>query len=347
MTLNYFQVKYEELFMKKNRMYIVIHILVMFLILGSTQAKTITLYSGRSKSLVEPIIEQFEKDTGIEVIVSYANTTQLASKLITEGKKSPAALFWAQDAGALGAVSKKRLFEKLPKDILSKVPETFQHGDGLWVATSGRARVLAYSSDRLTTDKLPDSIFDLTKRNWKGKVGWAPLNASFQAFVTAMRGQVGDKRTEKWLRDMKKNGTIAYPKNTPIIEALAAGEIDLGLPNHYYLFRFKKSNSKCPVSQTFFKVKDPGNLVNVAGIGLLKNSKDQKTSLKLIEYLLSSKVQQYFVSEVFEYPVIDGVIPNPNLVPLDELLNIVPKFDLNEMDDIEGTVKLLRRVGIM
>ena len=328
-------------------MNIVVFSLIISLILGSAQAETIILYSGRSKSLVEPIIVQFEKETGIEVKVSFANTTQLASKLITEGKKSPAALFWAQDAGALGAVSKKGLFAKLPKDILSKVPETFQHGDGLWVATSGRARVLAYSSDRLTTDKLPDSIFDLTKRNWKGKVGWAPLNASFQAFVTAMRGQVGDKRTEKWLRDMKKNGTIAYPKNTPIIEALAAGEIDLGLPNHYYLFRFKKSNSEFPVSQSFFKDKDPGNLVNVAGIGLLKNSKNKKTSLKLIEYLLSSKAQQYFVSEVFEYPVIDGVIPNTDLVPLDELLKIVPKFDLNEMDDIEGTVKLLRRVEIM
>ena len=328
-------------------MYIVIHILVMILIIGSTQAETITLYSGRSKSLVEPIIIQFEKETGIEVEVSFANTTQLASKLMTEGKKSPADVFWAQDAGALGAVSKKGLFTKLPKKILSKVPETFRHKDRLWVATSGRARVLAYSSERLSKDNLPDSIFDLTLSKWKGKVGWAPLNASFQAFVTAMREQVGDDRTEEWLRDMKKNGTIAYPKNTPIIEALAAGEIDLGLPNHYYLFRFKKSNSKYPVSQTFFKVKDPGNLVNVAGIGLLKNSNNQKTALKLIEYLLSSKAQQYFVSEVFEYPVIDGVIPNTNLIPLDELLKIVPKFDLNEMDDIEGTVKLLRRVGIM
>ncbi len=328
-------------------MYIVIHFIVMILIIGSTQAETITLYSGRSKSLVEPIIIQFEKETGIEVEVSFANTTQLASKLMTEGKKSPADVFWAQDAGALGAVSKKDLFTKLPKKILSKVPKAFRHGDGLWVATSGRARVLAYSSERLSKDKLPDSIFDLTQPKWNGKVGWAPLNASFQAFVTAMREQVGDDRTEEWLGDMKKNGTIAYPKNTPIIEALAAGEIDLGLPNHYYLFRFKKSNSKYPVSQTFFKVKDPGNLVNVAGIGLLKNSKNQKTALKLIEYLLSSKAQQYFVSEVFEYPVIEGVIPNTNLVPLDELLNIVPKFDLNEMDDIEGTVKLLRRVGIM
>ena len=326
--------------------YILMFVLV-FALIGTTYAETLTLYSGRGKSLVDPIIQQFEKETGIEVKVSYANTTQLAAKLRAEGDKSPASLFWAQDAGALGAVSKKGLFAKLPESVLSKVPETFRHADGLWVATSGRARVLSYSPERVRADTLPDSIFDLTQPKWKGKVGWAPQNASFQAFVTAMRAQVGEERTEKWLRDMKANGAIAYPKNTPIIEALAAGEIDLGLPNHYYLFRFKKGNSKFPVDQTFFKANDPGNLVNVAGIGLLKSSENQETALKFIEYLLSVKAQQYFVSEVFEYPVIEGVIPNANLLPLDELLKIVPTFNLNEMDDLEGTLKLLRRVDII
>lgn len=321
--------------------------LLSFVLIGTLHAETITLYSGRSKSLVDPIILQFEKETGIEVKVSYANTTQLAAKLLTEGKKSPASLFWAQDAGALGAVSTEKLFEKLPKSILNKVPKTFRHADGYWIATSGRARVLAYSPERVKMEALPESVFDLTQPKWRGKVGWAPLNASFQAFVTAMRAQVGEERAEKWLRDMKANGAKAYPKNTPIIEALAAGEIDLGLPNHYYLFRFKKRDSKYPVEQTFFKAKDAGNLVNVAGIGLLKSSDNKKTALKFIEFLLSAKAQQYFVSEVFEYPVTEGVIPNANLLPLEDLFKIVPTFDLNEMDDLEGTIKLLRRAGIM
>jgi iron(III) transport system substrate-binding protein len=320
---------------------------LMFTLTGMVHAETLTLYSGRSKSLVDPIIQQFEKETGIEVKVSYANTTQLANKLKTEGKKSSASLFWAQDAGALGTVSKEGLFTKLPESVLAKVPKTFRHADGLWVATSGRARVLAYSPERVKMEALPESIFDLTQPKWRGKVGWAPLNASFQAFVTAMRAQVGEERTEKWLRDMKANGAKAYPKNTPIIEALAAGEIDLGLPNHYYLFRFKKGNSNFPVEQTFFKANDPGNLVNVAGIGLLKSSDNKETALKFIEFLLSAKAQQYFVSEVFEYPMTESVIPNAKLLPLDDLLKIVPTFDLNEMDDIQGTVKLLRRAGIM
>ena len=336
--------------MFKNRSILFNYFLSIFLLLtliGTVHAETITLYSGRSKSLVDPIIQQFEKETGIEVKVSYANTTQLAAKLHAEGEKSSASLFWAQDAGALGSVNKKELFTKLPESILMKVPKTFRHADGFWVATSGRARVLAYSPERVKIEALPESVFDLTQPKWRGKVGWAPLNASFQAFVTAMRAQVGEERAEKWLRDMKANGAKTYPKNTPIIEALAAGEIDLGLPNHYYLFRFKKRDSKYPVEQTFFRANDPGNLVNVAGIGLLKSGENKETALKFIEFLLSAKAQQYFVSEVFEYPVTEGVIPNAKLLPLEDLLKIVPTFDLNEMDDLEGTIKLLRRVEMM
>ena len=325
----------------------VLPVLILFTLAGMVYAESLTIYSGRSKSLVEPIIKQFEKETGIEVKVNYGGTTQLAAALLTEGDKSPAALFWAQDAGALGAVSKKAMFEKLPETILTQVPSDFRDADGFWVATSGRARVLAYSPERVKMEELPESVFDLTQPMWKGRVGWAPTNASFQAFVTSLRVQVGEEQTEAWLRGMKANGVKQYAKNTPIIEALAAGEIDLGLPNHYYLLRFKKGNSGFPVAQTFFKASDPGNLVNVAGIGLLKSTENKETALKFMEFLLSAKAQQYFTSDVFEYPVIEGVIPNANLLPLSELLQLAPTFNLNEMDNLEGTRDLLRRAEIL
>ena len=322
-------------------------ILLLFTLIGTVHAETLTIYSGRSKSLVEPIIKQFEEASGIQVEVSYAGTTQLAAALLTEGDKSPASLFWAQDAGALGAVSKKEMFEKLPESILTQVPSGFRDTDGFWVATSGRARVLAYSPERVKMEALPESIFDLTQPMWKGRVGWAPTNASFQAFVTALRVQVGEERTEEWLRGMKANGVKKYAKNTPIIEALAAGEIDLGLPNHYYLLRFKSKDANFPVAQTFFKASDPGNLVNIAGIGLLKSSKNKEAALKFVEFLLSTKAQQYFTSDVFEYPTIEGVTPHANLLPLAELLQLAPTFNLNDMDDLDGTVKLLRHAEIL
>lgn len=322
-------------------------ILLLFTLIGTVHAETLTIYSGRSKSLVEPIIKQFEEKSGIKVEVSYGGTTQLAAALLTEGDKSPADLFWAQDAGALGAVSKKAMFEKLSESILTQVPSGFRDAEGFWVATSGRARVLAYSPERVEMEELPESIFDLTQPMWKDRVGWAPTNASFQAFVTFLRVQVGEEKTAEWLRSMKANGAKNYAKNTPIIEALAAGEIDVGLPNHYYLLRFKSKDSNFPVEQTFFKSSDPGNLVNIAGIGLLKSSESKDAALKFVEFLLSSKAQQYFTSDVFEYPAIEGVTPHASLIPLSELLQLAPTFNLNDMDDLDGTVKLLRDVEIL
>ena len=314
---------------------------------SATDTRELVVYSGRSKGLVHPIIKQFEKETGITVKVRYGNTAQLAVALLEEGEKSPADLFWAQDAGALGAVSKHGLFQALPESISSKVPEGFRNAEGTWIATSGRARVLAYAPERVKAEELPKSVFDLTDEKWKGRVGWAPQNASFQAFVTAMRVIVGEEKAEKWLRGMKANGAKSYPKNTPIIRALAAGEIDLGLPNHYYLMRFKKSDSGFPVEQTFFASSDAGNLVNVAGIGVLKSSNHTEEVSSFVEYLLSPKVQQFFISEVFEYPVTDAVIPSEKLLPLDELLKLTPELNLEKLDDLEGTLKLLRETDIL
>ena len=314
---------------------------------NATDTRELVVYSGRSKGLVHPIIKQFEKETGITVKVRYGNTAQLAVALLEEGEKSPADLFWAQDAGALGAVSKQGLFQTLPESILSKVPDKFRNAEGTWTATSGRARVLAYAPERVTVEELPKSIFDLTDAKWKGRVGWAPQNASFQAFVTAMRILEGEEKAEGWLRGMKANGAKSYAKNTPIIRGLAAGEIDLGLPNHYYLMRFKKSDSGFPVEQTFFASSDAGNLVNVAGIGVLKSSAHADEVSSFVQYLLSPKVQQLFISEIFEYPVTDAVIPSEKLLPLDELLKLTPELNLEKLNDLEGTLKLLREADIL
>lgn len=307
----------------------------------------LVLYSGRSRSLVEPIIDQFRKETGIEVTARYGNTAQLALAIQEEGERSPADVFWAQDAGALGALSKAGVFVDLPDSVVDRIPLRFRNSKLTWVATSGRARVLAYSPDRVSADELPKSVFELSDPKWRGRVGWAPANASFQSFVTAMVVQHGEVRTREWLRAVRDNGAKAYPKNTPIIEALAAGEIDLGLPNHYYLLRFKASDSRYPVEQTFFRAGDSGNLVNVAGVGILKASARAESALKFVEYLLSPRAQQFFTREVFEYPVTEDVIPNSRLVSLDSLLELVPDVNLDDLDDLRNTLRLLTEVGLL
>jgi iron(III) transport system substrate-binding protein len=307
----------------------------------------IVVYSGRSQSLVAPVVQLFERESGIRVQVKYGNTAQLALALQEEGEATQADVFWAQDAGALGAVAEAGLFASLPADVAPSVPAIFRHGGGKWVATSGRARVLAYSSERAQVDALPRSVHDLTGERYRGRVGWAPANASFQSFVTALRAMEGEAAAEAWLRAMQENGAKAYDKNTAIIEAIVAGEVDFGLPNHYYLLRYKKADARYPVEQTFFAPGDAGNLVNVAGVGVLAVSKHPEAAQRFVRFLLSPAAQQYFASDVMEYPVTESVVPSASLVPRDSLERLAPAVDLNALDDLEGTLALLRKVGLL
>jgi iron(III) transport system substrate-binding protein len=310
----------------------------------------VVVYCGRSKSLVAPIFQQFEEQTGIKVDVKYGKTPELALTLREEGARSPADVFWSQDAGALGAVQKAGLLADLPADLVASIPAAFRHSGGKWVAVSGRARVLAYSSKRVKAESLPKSVFELTDARFKGKVGWAPSNASFQSFVTAMRKMHGEEKTKQWLVAMKVNAPHAFASNAPIIQAIMSGEIDYGLPNHYYLLGFKKAEGvSVDVDQTFFADGDVGNLVNVAGVAVLAGDSKQKGSAEaFVRFLLSPVVQQYFSSDTLEYPVITkGIIPNPSLVAPDQLLKVAPAVTLDDLDDLEGTLTLLRSVGLL
>jgi len=305
-------------------------------------AQQLTVYSGRNEAFVAPVIEAFEAATGIEVAVRFGTTTALAAQLLEEGPNTPADVFLAQDAGALGAIAQAGLFARLPERILDRVDSRFRSKDGLWVGVTGRARVLVVGA---AIDELPRSVFELTEERYRGRVGWAPANASFQAFVTAMRVVYGDQRTAEWLRGMVANGTRVYPKNTPIVDAVGRGEIDYGLVNHYYLYRFTAENPDFPARNYYLPDADIGALVNVAGAGLLANSGEKEAALRLIDFLLSPLSQLHFATEVNEYPLVAGVRTNPDLPPLDRLET--PDIDLSSLSDLEGTLELLQETGAL
>ncbi len=128
---------------------------------GDDSDGQITLYSGRSETLIGPLIGQFEEDTGIDVRVRYGGSASLAAQILEEGDRSPADVFLAQDAGALGAVEDAGLFRPLPEAVLQRVNPGFSSGAGAWVGVSGRARVLVYGTDAVSDAQLPGSIFDL------------------------------------------------------------------------------------------------------------------------------------------------------------------------------------------
>lgn len=310
---------------------------------------SITVYSGRSKELVEPLFQQFEADTGIDLRVRYGETAELAVTILEEGDRSPADIFFAQDAGALGALEDAGIFAPLPDEILQRVDAKFRSATGAWVGISGRARVLVYSTARLSPDDLPASVFDLTDPQWRARAGWAPTNGSFQAFVTAMRRIEGDARTADWLRAMQDNGVREYPGNSAIVQAVGDGEIDVGLVNHYYLYRFLAEDPAFPAANLYTDPGGAGALINVAGVELLRSARNSEAALRFIDYLLQSKAQDYFggpaEDDGFEYPLIQGVPLHPGIPPLESLQP--PDLSLTSLADLEGTLALLQETGVL
>ncbi len=309
--------------------------------------RELTIYSGRGESLVAPLVESFESETGIRVSIRYAGTAELAVLLAEEGARTPADLFWAQDAGALGALAGAGLLAPLPQHLYDNLPDIYRSTTGQWLATSGRARVLAYSPGRVDEAEYPESVFDLVAPEYRGRVGWAPTNGSFQAFVTAMRVVHGDEATGDWLRAMQANDVQAYRNNTTQVEAIAAGEIDFALVNNYYLLRFTANDPDYPVAQRFFSNDDIGNLVNIAGIGVLSASRRTDEALEFAQFLLSSEAQAYFTGTVYEYPVLANVEPDERLESFQTLLDSSPQVDLDALEDLEGTLSLLREAGLL
>ncbi len=313
---------------------------------ASSGGGSLVIYSGRNQELVGPIIERFEEESRIDVEVRYGDTAELAATILEEGENSPADMFFAQDAGALGAVADEEILRELPGEASEQVEERFRDPDGRWVGVSGRARVVAYNTESLSEGDLPASILGFTDPEWQGRIGWAPTNGSFQAFVTALRVIEGEEVAREWLEGIQANQPREYDNNLPILEGVASGEIEVGFVNHYYLFRKLEDEGEGFGARNYYPQNgDPGALVNVAGIGILNTTDNSEESEAFLDFLLSEEAQQYFADETYEYPLVEGVPINEELTPLSEIET--PNIDLGDLDDLEGTLDLLRETGVL
>lgn len=308
---------------------------------SNNSPESITIYSGRSETLVAPLFEKFSEETGIGIEVRYGDSADLAAQILEEGDNRQADVFFSQDAGSLGALEAENILVALPSRITSLVPSIYQSDTGKWVGVSGRARVINYNPE--TVSEVPSSVLDLMNPVWKERVGIAPTNASFQAFVTALRVLKGEGVARDFVVAMKENAVL-YESNAVILEAVEAGQVDVGLINHYYWYaKAKEIGTENMTSKiAWFESDDIGNLVNVAGVGALNSS---ESTLKFIEWLLSKESQQFFVDSTFEYPLVEGVLPAADLPILASISK--PEIDLTSLSSLQTTLELLSDVGLL
>lgn len=307
-------------------------------------AEPLVIYSGRNENFVQPVIDSFTESTGIEVDVRYGGTGDLATTLATEGDSTPADVFWAQDPAFIGGIAKQGMLTTLPDDILGLVPERFTDADGQWVGITGRARVMVYSTDLVSEEELPADIWELTEPQWSGRLGVAPTNGSFVAFVTGMVLAEGEERTREWLEGIAANDPVIFDGNGPIVDAVVAGDLDAGLVNHYYLLQRIAELGDVSAVNHFFDDGDPGGLVMAAGAGVLTSSDRQDDATELIRHLLSEESQAHFLT-LFEYPLIDGAGAPEGQLPLDEL----PTLDISlteTADTLDPALTLIAESGL-
>lgn len=337
----------------------------------SGQQDELVVYAGRSEALVEPIVEQFREQTDVPVQIRYGQDAELLAALQEEGSQTSADVLWANTVGALSAARNAELLQELPDSILTR-PGAYTPSSGLWVPVTSRFRVLAYNTSAVDSSDLPDSVLDLPEMNqFEGRIGWTPTYSSFQDFVTAMRIVHGPDTTRTWLQDMQELNPEAYTSNTPMIQALSNGEIDVALTNHYYVLRLKYGGGEgeyeeeeeeeeeageeeeggaqpdAPVGTYHFESGDVGNLALVTGAAQLSTSDQPEAALEFIRFLHSETAQRYAATEVNEYPVVDAVELPDYMLPADRALRLSPQFDFERLRNLDETLTMLREVGLI
>ena len=322
---------------------------------GDGDSGELVIYSGRSKALVDSLVERYRQQTDATVSVRYGDDAQLLAALNEEGDQSPADVFWANTPGALGNAIDNDLLTTLPDSLLDR-PARFTPSGGRWVPITTRFRVLAYNADTVDPNDLPASVADLpTMTDMEGRIGWTPTYSSFQDFVTALRTLEDDATASEWLQGIEALNPKSYPSNTPMIQALAAGEIDVALTNHYYVLRLKHGDAKsdatpqpgAPVETYHFAEGDVGNLALVTGAGVLQTSDQSAEAQKFLRFLLSDGAQQFAAQTLNEYPVVEDVSVQPYMMPVNEALRLSPTFDFERLKELDATLDLLRAEGLL
>jgi iron(III) transport system substrate-binding protein len=309
------------------------------------ETEGITLYSGRIAGAIGGAVDAYEAEADRDVQVRFAETADLAATLVEEGENSPADVFFAQEPGAIGVVADEGLLAELPNDILRRVPAAYRDPEGRWVGITGRARIIAYGPD-VDRPELPPSPFGLTAPEWEGRVGWGPATSSMQQYVTALRLTYGDERTRAWLEDMVANGVQEYPNNVAIRDAIANGEIDVGLINHYYVAQAIAAEGPDYPVRVYFPPKGLGSLVLLTSAGVLESSDRKDEAFDFVRSLLSDDTQAYFTGSSKEYPIAKGVPPDPSLdVPLAEIPS--PAGDVTDVTELQETIEMMQETGAL
>ncbi|MDH7803308.1 iron(III) transport system substrate-binding protein [Rhizobium sp. AN70] len=309
-------------------------------------ADGIVVYNAQHEGLGIAWADAFTKETGIKVTLRKGSDMEFANQIVQEGANSPADAFLTENSPAMALVDSKGLFEPVAKETLDQVPEQFRPADGHWVGIAARSTVFAYDKTKLTEDKLPKSLLDLAKPEWKGRWAASPTGADFQAIVGALVQLKGEAEATTWLKGMKENSK-AYRGNSTAMKAVNAGEIEGAVIYHYYYFgdQAKTGENSKNVALHYFKNQDPGAFLSTSGGGVLASSKHKEQAQAFLKWVTGKGGQTILrEGDSFEYAVGNGEASNKALVPIADLQ--APKVEPSSLNNAKVT-DLMTAAGLL
>jgi iron(III) transport system substrate-binding protein len=309
-------------------------------------ADGIVVYNAQHEGLGIAWAEAFTKETGIKVTLRKGSDMEFANQIVQEGANSPADAFLTENSPAVALVDSKGLFEPVAKETLDQVPEQFRPANGHWVGIAARSTVFAYDKTKLTEDKLPKSLLDLAKPEWKGRWAASPTGADFQAIIGALVQLKGEAEASTWLKGMKENFK-AYRGNSTAMKAVNAGEVEGAVIYHYYYFgdQAKTGENSKNVALHYFKNQDPGAFLSTSGGGVLASSKHKEQAQAFLKWVTGKGGQTILrEGDSFEYAIGKGEASNKALVPIADLH--APKVEPSTLNNAKVT-DLMTAAGLL
>ncbi len=275
----------------------------------AASGQTVTIYSSRNEQLIKPLLDRYTEQTGVKIELVTDKTGPLMARLQAEGKNTPADMLLTVDAGNLWQAAEQGLLQPVASTILeANVPAKYRDPKGQWTGLSLRARTIFYDPSKVSADQL-STYEDLADPKWKGKLCLRSSKAVYnQSLVASMMENLGEEKTEQIIRGWVANlATDAFSDDTSMLEAIAAGQCEVGVANSYYYGRILDEKPDFPVKIFWANQETTGTHVNISGAGVITDSDNPDGALKLMEWLSSDEAQGLYASSDKEYPVKEGV----------------------------------------
>lgn len=305
----------------------------------------IVLYNGQHKATTLKLLDAFTAATGIRVESRKGSSIQLANQIIEEGERSPADMFFSEESPPVAVLAEHGLLARLDNETLQQVRQDYRDPNGFWTGVTARCRVTVYNTKMVKESELPGSVLDMATEAWKGRVAFVPTSGAFQQQIVAISSLKGRDAALAWLKGLKRYGEI-YGSNKAAMSAVERGEIATALINNYYWYNLarEKGMDKMQSALHYAGNADPGALVTVSAVGVLKTAKNAEAAQKLVAFMTGVAGQDILAKATAEWPMNPKVQPGFGLKPFDELHP--PKVSPASLKGAEDALELRREAGL-